>query len=40
MHKQHLIPGTTPPKKLILFSQFVIRTLDIPDNNFDVGSGY
>ena len=36
MHKEHLIPDTTPPKKFILFSQRKIRTTDIPEGNSDI----
>ena len=39
MHKEHLIPDTKPPQKIVLFSQRVIRTPDIPENNFDVVGG-
>lgn len=39
MRKAKLVPDTNPPKKFILFSQRVIRTTDIPENNFDVVGG-
>ena len=39
MHKAHFLPDTKSPKKIVLFSQRVIRTADIPENNFDVVGG-
>jgi len=36
MYEAKLIPDTNPPKKFVLFGQWIIRTLDIPERNFDV----